>query len=116
MTISSNITNLYEGESLTITVAITDSAGNPVSNPGDFTVELLIAESPYDSAILTFNSAPYVTLLDAVNAKWLIKIPSAQFSSLVLSKKYYYNIWSTEDGEDPVLQVKGQLTINDAIN
>jgi hypothetical protein len=111
-----NIEGLYDREALTILVSITNDNGTPVSNPEDFTIELKVSATPYGTALLTFDDPPFVSLVDIINAKWLIKIPRAQLSSLVVDKKYYYNIWSIESGEDPVLQAKGSLVITDAIN
>jgi hypothetical protein len=116
MAINSNITDLFEGEALVILVSITNSNKTPVTNTGDFSLELRVSETPYNDPLLTFSEDPYITLVDVSNAMWKIKIPSAALEDLLTSKIYYYNIWSTEVGEDPVLQVRGQITINDAIN
>jgi hypothetical protein len=116
MVVQSNINNLNQGEALIIKLSVTEDNGSPVANPEEFTLTLKIAETPYTEAMLTFDEPPVVTLINAQTATWLIKVPNSELSPLVISRKYYYNIVSQEVGQDPVLQVAGQLTINDVID
>jgi hypothetical protein len=112
-----NIKTFYYGETLQFTIAAKNRDGGVIDNPASQTLTFWIGLTPDGDPVLTFNSAPEVSLADAGSGVWLVSVSFADYSATLKEGRiYYYNLTTTFGTDDPILQLEGELILQKAIN
>lgn len=99
----------FHNSALPLAVRLTDSAGDPVSAPGDYTVTMVIATTPGGDALGGDRFA--FTLADAPTARFVRTLSVADLASVTEGVPHYYNIWAGVDPDPEEVVAYGRLTL-----
>jgi hypothetical protein len=112
-----DIVNRHKGEAIEILIAAKAPGGEEViETPTDQTLIITVSDHPGTEAILSFDKAPQVILVDELTGEWFIQLTESNLAPLKERKTYYYNIWSQLGIATPRLQAKGKIVLDRSIS
>ncbi|MCV6825987.1 MULTISPECIES: hypothetical protein [Halocynthiibacter] len=116
MAVLEHLTEFTAGETIEFSAALKkDGAAWPDASNSQVALIIGSGSNSISTEIHRFTTAPQVNLVDIPGAVWSFFLQEPDYNQLSANSTYRYEIWVSDAGNNPSLQLKGNFRLNSAI-